>query len=147
MTAGGPSYARQLAIIGGAIAFAVTAFDAINGFAGFLSIQPFATKTYVEKVVEETFTKTAQTEKDIQDRLVNLQLMSLEMSLQLVDGQLSARRGEQVDIQSRLIVTPNDLLLKKRLNEVASDIDALRSRRDLLTCYYDNLRGYKRECR
>ncbi len=149
MTIGGHqiSLSRQFAIIVGIGTFLFAAVDALNGFAGFLAIQPFATKSYVKEIVENQYRETVAANTDIQTRLVNLQMMSLEINISLIDGQLIARSGEQVELSLHLKEFPNDQLLKRRSAELDGLIEGLKARRNLLQCYYDNLRGFKRDCR
>lgn len=143
------SLGKQAALVSGILTFIIMASDALNGFQGLAAAFPLATKGYVDRAVETAYEKTAATEKDIQDRLVNLQMMSLEMSLQLIDGQLGARRGEMVDIQAKLLEqgADNNGLLHKRQAEVQANIDELLARRELIVCYLDTLRGLKRNCK
>lgn len=158
MANGEVSFNKKLGIIAGAGAFILAVIDGLNGFAGLAAVQPFATKGYVENVLNTQARATADAvaaqlkitearEIEVNGRLANLQMMSLEMSLQLIDGQLAARRGEQVDLQSKMITSPNDNLNKKRMSEVQANIDELLTRRALMICYLDVLRGFKRDCR
>lgn len=152
------SLKKQIAILVGVLTFGSVVFDALNGFAGFLAVQPFATKRYVTDVVIEQiahaeeastaqFKETASTNADVQGRLVNLQLMVLELSITQLEGQISARSGEMIEVTVHLKELPNDLLLQRRKAELADVIERLNAREKILQCYLDNLRGLKRDCR
>lgn len=128
--------------------FFILMVDAWNGFAGVLAVQPFATKGYVESIVEKQLATSAEAIKEVNERISNLQLMSLDMSLQLLDGQLAARRGELVELRAKLIEggVGGDGLISKRVAEVEANIAELLHRRDVLVCYRDTLSGIKRNC-
>jgi len=133
-----------------AIGAVAVLFEALNGFADFTKVQPFATKAYVSEMVQaaenELDKKYADSQKDVQDRLVNLQMMSLEEQLQIIDGQLETRRTEQVDMESKILKDQNDTVSKRRLTEIEGNIGDLVSRRTQLSCYLDALRGLRKTC-
>ncbi len=137
------------------LTFVLLALDAVNGFAGFFELQPFATKNYVAKVVESQLAATVKTLDEVNGRLSNLQLMSLDMSLQLIDGQLFRLRGEQVEWRAKLVTERPasavadarlNIEVNKRIAEVQASIDDLLKRRELIICYRDKLLGMNRTC-
>lgn len=129
--------------------FFILMVDAWNGFAGVLAVQPFATKYYVDNVVEKELGKALEKIDEVNGRVANLQVMALDMSLQLLDGQLANRRGELVDLRAKLVdgtALGGDGMTNKRIAEVEANINELLHRRDILICYRDNLSGIKRNC-
>ena len=120
--------------------------DGLNNFHVLASVVPIALKSYVSEQIAAATGDLKIAQAEITARLQNLQLMIIELNIQLIDGQVNARRTETAQLQSQLGDPKTDFLLRSRLGKLDDEITKLLKQRDRLSCYSDKILGYNVIC-
>lgn len=131
---------RWVATIGGI----VVVVDGLNNFSLATSLLPFETKSGADAKIQLAQVETNKKLDGIDDKQDKTQSLILDLTIQLLDGQVYARQGELSDAIRRLA---SGAVTSQEVENIKNIIKQLSDKRAALDCLRDQVNGYNRICR